>query len=137
MKKKRNKKKETKERHLALPLPQVLREDPEQQVFWQVRKGKIENESAIAFYFLLPRFPNLKGKETNELLEQTEAAFFSFLLQKTEKSEETTRFAGLTATLSDGVLSLFAAFSPFDQRQYRAVGTLRVTPEGELQELRF
>ena len=133
--KKRSKKGENASFSPPLPKGRILRENPLQEVYWQVRSGKVQGKSAIAFYFLLPRFQTEEGKELNAFLEETEEAFFSFLVKKAQKPHDTTRFAGLQGSLVPGVLTLSAAFSPFEERQYRTVGKCLISPEGVLQEI--
>lgn len=90
--------------------------------------GVIHAESNIAY---LLQLPSTSDGESNAYLQDLEHRFLSFLKKQSKKPCDHVRFGGLR--LEKGIL--YAAFCPFQERDYRPVARLVFDETGSLTDV--
>ena len=83
--------------------------------------GILRKTSNVAYAFDLPKLSN---PETEEYLQKLCGAYLTFLEKESEKPCDHLRFGGLRPEKEGKKLVLFAAFCPFEMREYRTVATI-------------
>lgn len=120
MKKRETKKKKGKEKRVPTYLSELK------------DRGKITGESSIVYSF---QFPKKISEETKELLEKVKVAFLSFLEKESKKKREKVYLGTLSCREEEGRLILYSSYSPFEEKEERAVATIFYSEKGRIEKI--
>ena len=94
--------------------------------------GKITGNGTIVYSFHLPK---KSSEETEFLLQKVKAAFLSFLEKESRKKREKVYLGTLSYRWEEGRLILLSSYSPFEEKDEKAVATIFYSEKGKIRKI--
>lgn len=98
--------------------------------------GKFQGESTVVYSLTLPLLSNEAFEESRLFFDKVKEAFLSFLEKESKKKREGVNLGILTYKAEGSELTLFSSYTPFEEKEEKAVAKILFSEKGTMTKIR-
>ena len=108
---------------------------PPLSFFEQKETGKFKGESTVVYSLTLPDLAKEEFQESRLFFEKIKENFLSFLEKESQKKQEGVNLGTLSFQTKDHTLTLYSSYTPFEQKEEKAVAKIFFSPKGNITKI--
>ena len=108
---------------------------PPLSFFEQKETGKFKGESTVVYSLTLPDLSKEEFQESLLFFEKIKENFLSFLEKESQKKREGVNLGTLSFQVKDNTLTLYSSYTPFEQKEEKAVAKIFFSPKGNITKI--